>query len=77
MHVHDGTVVTARNITALREVSSALETDGRKMGLRLHENKTKNHTYPNPSRMKIKPRTIPKRKLNENKTKNHTHPNAR
>jgi hypothetical protein len=45
--MHDGTVVTARNITALRDVSSEMVTDGRKMGLRLNEKKTKNHTYPN------------------------------
>jgi hypothetical protein len=37
--MHDGTVVTARNIKALPEVSSALETEGRKMGLRLIKRK--------------------------------------
>jgi hypothetical protein len=47
MHKHDDTVVIARNITALKEVSSALETEGRKMGLRLNEKKNKYHTYPN------------------------------
>jgi hypothetical protein len=51
VHMRDGTVVTARNITALREVSLALENGGRKMGLRLNEKKTKNHTYPNARRL--------------------------
>jgi hypothetical protein len=45
--MHDGTVVTARNIAGFREVSSALETEGRKVGLRLNEKRSKNHTYPN------------------------------
>jgi hypothetical protein len=39
--MHDGTVVTARNITALTEISKALEIEDRKMGLRLIKRKTR------------------------------------
>jgi hypothetical protein len=37
----DDTVLVTRNTPTLKELLSALETEGRKMGLKIHEEKTK------------------------------------